>query len=227
MFDLVADGLWTTARPQRFWGLESGTRMNVVRLRDGGLFVHCPVSLDRDTRAAIDALGDVRVVVSSSLYHHLYAGEWMRAYPGALFCACPGLERKRKDLAWNHVLGDEPHPLWAADLDQVFFSARFEKEVVFFHRESRTLICADALLNLSKHSSPITRAAAWLMGNTAPGKGWLEYFAVGGWSSRGRRLARRQVERMLAWDIDRVLLAHGGLVDRDGWRALRDAYAWL
>lgn len=222
MFDLVADGVWTTARPQRFWGVETGTRMSLVRLRDGGLFVHCPVSLDRDTRAAVDALGEVRAVASSSLYHHLYAGEWMRAYPDALFCACPGLERKRRDLAWGHVLGDEPHPMWAEELDQVFFSARFEKEVVFFHRHSRTLICADALLNLSKHSSPITRAVARLMGNTAPGKGWLEWFAVG-----DRRLARRQVERMLAWDIDRIVLAHGALVDRDGWRVLRDAYAWV
>lgn len=222
MFDRIADDVFTTARPQRFWGIDTGTRMTVVRLGDGGLFVHCPVALDEETRAAVSALGEVRAVVSSSLYHHLYVGQWMRAYPRALFAACPGLPRKRPDLAFGHLLGDEPHPLWSGVLDQVFFSARFEREVVFFHRASRTMICADALLNLSRHRSPLTRAAAALMGNTAPGKGWLEYFAV-----LDRSAGRAEVARMLAWDIERIVLAHGELVERDGRRALGEAYAWL
>lgn len=222
MFDLVAADIWTTARPQRFWGLECGTRTTVVRLSDGGLFVHCPVSLDADTRRDIDALGPVHAVVASSLYHHLYVGEWMQAYPDALFCACPGLAEKRPDLRFGHVLGDDPHPLWAADLEQVFFSARFEKEVVFFHTRTRTLVCADALLNLRQHPSWHTRAVARLMGNSAPGKGWLEYIAVRDW-----KIGRQQVDRMLRWDIERIVLAHGALVERDGRRVLRDAYAWL
>ncbi len=222
MFDLVAKDVWTTARGQRFWGLETGTRMTVVRLADGGLFVHCPVALDAPTRAAVDALGDVRVVASSSLFHHLYAGEWMQAYPRALFCACPGLPQKRADLRWGHVLDGTPHDLLRGDLDQAEFTARFEREVVFFHRASGTMICADALLNLSTHASRSTRAAAWLMGNTKPGKGWLEYVAVRDW-----KLGRRQVDRMLEWDPARIVLAHGGLVERDGGRVLREAYAWL
>jgi hypothetical protein len=178
MFEEFAPGVWTTARPQRFWGVESGTRMTIVRLADDALFVHCPVALDDATRRAVAALGTVRAVVASSLYHHLYVGEWMRAYSGATFFACPGLERKRADLKWNHVLDDHPHEAWSRELDQVFFSARFEKEVVFFHRASGTMITADALLNLSKHPSRITRIVAFLMGNSAPGKGYLERIAV-------------------------------------------------
>ena len=222
MFDLIAEGLWTTERPQKFWGVETGTRTTVVRLGDGGLFVHCPVALDAATRAAVDALGPVRAVVASSLFHHLYVGEWMRAYPSALFCACPGLGEKRPDLAFAHVLGDEPHPLWAADLDQVFFSARFEREVVFFHRATRTMISADALLNLRHHRSLRTRLVALFMLNLGPGRGWMERIAVKDWK-RGRK----EVDRMLEWDIERILLAHGDLVLADGRRVLRDAYAWL
>ena len=221
-FQRLADGVFTCERSQRFWRLETGTRMTLVRLGDGGLFVHCPVALDGRTRAAVDALGDVRAVVSSSLYHHLYAGDWARAYPRALLCACPGLDRKRADLPWGHVLGDGPHPMWAADLEQVFFGARFEREVVFFHRRSRTMICADALLDLSRHPSRVTRTVARLMGNSGPGKGWPERFAV-----RDRVAACRQVERMLRWDIERIVLAHGAIVERDGRGVLREAYRWL
>jgi len=222
VLDRVADEVFTIARPQRYFRIEVGTRTTIVRMRDGELFVHCPSTFDDDLRRSIDALGEVTAIACSSLYHHLYVMDWARAYPKALLCACPGLEKKRPDVPWGHILSDEPHPLWKDDLDQVFFSARFEKEVVFFHRASRTMICADALLNLSGHRSRLTRIVSRLMGNSAPGKGYLEYVAVRDWKK-----ARRQVDRMLLWDIDRIVLAHGNLVDRDGRNVLRDAYAWL
>ena len=60
------------------------------------------------------------------------------------------------------------------------------------------------------------------MGNTGPGKGYLERIAVRNW-----KLGRQQVDRMLRWNIDRIVLAHGTLVDRDGRAVLRDAYSWL
>jgi hypothetical protein len=222
MLTPFADEVWVEPRPARFWGVDCGTRMTLVRLSDGGLFVHSPVALDDATRRAVDALGPVRAVVSPSVFHHLHAGAWMAAYPEAVFCACPGLEWKRTDLAFGCVLGDVPHPLWAADLDQVYFSARRENEVVFFHPRSRTMICCDALLNLSGHRSAVTRAVARLMGNTAPGIDHLERFMI-----RDRGLARRQVERILAWDIGAIVLAHGDLVTGDGREVVRRAYAWL
>ncbi|HMJ10873.1 MAG TPA: DUF4336 domain-containing protein [Polyangiaceae bacterium] len=216
------DDVWIATRPQKFYGFEVGTRMTVVRLSDGGLFVHCPVALDDATRSALRKLGPVRAVAASSLFHHLYVGQWMEAYPDARFCPCPGLERKRSDLAWGPILGDTPLDAYSADIDQALFTARFEKEVVFFHRASRTLICADALLNLTHHPLRSTRIGGYLMGNTAPGKGYLERIAV-----RDRALGRRQVDQILQWDIDAIVLAHGGLVPNGGREALREAYRWL
>ena len=43
MLDRLAEDLWVEARPLRFFGVEMGTRMTVVRLADGGLWVHSPV----------------------------------------------------------------------------------------------------------------------------------------------------------------------------------------
>lgn len=222
-FTAVAQGIWITERPQKFWGVECGTRTTIVALSGGGLFVHCPVALDPATRREVDALGEVRAVVASSLFHHLYVGDWMRAYPKALFACCPGLEHKRSDLPFSHVLGDVPHPLWAPDLEQIFFSARFEKEVVFFHRKTRTMVSADAMLNLADHPSLRTRLVArYFMRNVGPGLGWMEHYAVRDW-----RLGRRQVDRILAWEPEQVLIAHGKLVTHDGAAVIRDAYAFL
>jgi hypothetical protein len=214
--------VWLTARPQRFWGLEVGTRMTLVRLSDGGVLVHGPVALDRETRDAVERLGPVRAIVCASLYHHLYAGDWVREFPEAVLCACPGLEKKRPDLSFDQVMGDEPHEVWAGDLQQVYFSARFEHEVVFYHPKSRTMVCLDALLNLGSHPKWTTRAVAKLMRNTAPGMGYLERIAVG-----NRATARREVRRIMEWDVDGIVLAHGGLVRSDGRRVFREAYAWL
>lgn len=146
----------------------------------------------------------------------------MTQYPKALYAACPGLEWKRPDLAFHRVLGDEPHREWADELGQVYLSSRRENEVVFYHRKSRTMVCADALLNLSTHPLKTTRMLAKFMGNNAPGTGWLEPFMI-----RDRPLGRRQVDRMLEWDIDGVVLSHGAPLEHGGLNALRHAYQWL
>ena len=222
MLTPFADEVWTDTRKAKFWGVECGSRMTIVRLADGGLFVHSPVALDAQTRQAVDALGEVRAVVAPSIFHHLHVGAWMAAYPKALVAACPGLEWKRTDLAFSCVLGDVAHELWDKDLEQIYFSARRENEVVFYHHRSRTFICADSLLNLSTHASPTTRLVARVMGNNAPGVGHLERVMI-----RDRKLARRQMDRILEWEIDGAILAHGESLPHGGHEALRHAYAWL
>jgi hypothetical protein len=217
-----ADGVWIDTRPAKFFGVECGSRMTVVKLAKGGLFVHSPVALDDATRAEIDALGEVAAVVAPSIFHHLSVGAWMEAYPKATFAACPGLEWKRPDLSFSCVLGDQPHPVWADDLGQVYFSSRRENEVDFYHPKTKTLLVTDALLHLSEHPSVTTRFVARIMGNRAPGVGWLEPFMI-----RDRRLARRQVDRILEWDFDKIILSHGPPLPHGGPEVVRSAYAWL
>lgn len=222
MLEPFVDGVWTRTTRGKFFGVETGSRMTVVRLADGGLFVHSPVALEGTLRQEVDRLGEVACVVAPSLFHHLHVRAWMDAYPKAVFAACPGLEWKRPDLPFTCILGDQPHPRWADDLGQVYFSARRENEVVFHLPRQRLMICADALLNLSTHPSASTRFVARLMGNHAPGIGRLEPLMV-----RDRRVARRQVDRILDWDFDQAVLSHGAPVTKDAREVTRHAYAWL
>lgn len=217
-----AEDVWTDTRRARFYGVETGSRMTVVRLASGGLFVHSPVGLDGATRASVDALGEVRAVVAPSVFHHLHVAAWRAAYPKAYVAACPGLDWKRPDLAWDGVTADQAHPVWAGEIEQVYFSARRENEVDFYLPRQRVFLCADALLNLATHPDRGTRAVARLMGNRAPGVGYLEPAMI-----RDRGLARRQVDRILAWDFDAAILSHGEMLPRGARAAVRDAYAWL
>lgn len=218
------ESLWVVERPQRFYGLEVGARMTVVRLADGGLLLHSPVALDAGLRSALDALGPVRCAVAPNRVHHLYAGAVAEAYPDARLWIAPGLERKRPDLVHAGVLGDEAPAEWRGQLDQVFFRGRpYENEVVFFHRASRTLLVCDLAFNFGPGAAAPTR---WLMrlirsyGRFGPTR--LDPLLI-----RDRPAARASLERILAWDFDRVVVAHGDVLESGGREALRRGYAWL
>jgi hypothetical protein len=216
--------IWIAERRQRFYGLEVGTRMTVMRLAEGSLLLHSPVRLDGDLRRELDAIGRVRFVVAPNRLHHLHAGEVAEIYPEARLWVAPGLERKRPDLAFVAILGDEAPVEWRTDVEQVFFRGRpYENEVVFFHRPSRTLVICDLAFNFGPRAAAPTRFLMRMMrsyGYFGPSK--LDPLLI-----RDRRAARESLERILAWDFDRVILAHGDVLESGGREALRRGYAWL
>jgi hypothetical protein len=220
----LAENLWAVKRPQSFYGLPVGTRMTVVRLSGGRLLLHSPVVLDSDLRRQLDSIGQVCFAVAPNRVHHLYAGEVAGLYPGARLWVAPGLERKRPDLVFEAVLGDEAPEEWRGEVDQVFFRGRpYENEVVFFHRASRTLVMCDLAFNFGPRTATPTR---WLMkllrsyGRLGPSK--LDPLLI-----RDRRAARQSLERILSWDFDRVIVAHGDVLESGGHAILRQGYAWL
>ncbi len=220
----LADDLWVADRPQKFYGLAVGARMTVMRLSGERLLLHSPVALDGVLRAELDALGRVSYVVAPNRLHHLYAGDVARDYPAARLWIAPGLERKRRDLAYVAVLGDDPPLEWRDEVGQVFSRGRpYENEVVFFHHRSRTLVLCDLAFNFGPSAAAPTR---WLMtllrsyGHFGPSK--LDPLLI-----RDRDAARESLERILAWDFDRVVVAHGDILERGGREALRAGYAWL
>jgi hypothetical protein len=44
---------------------------------------------------------------------------------------------------------------------------------------------------------------------------------------RDRTAARRSLDRLLGWEFDRVVVGHGAIVEHDGKRLVRQAFAWL
>ncbi len=220
----LAKDLWVTERPQRFVGVEVGTRMTVVRLGSGALLCHSPVEPDPVLRRALDALGPVRFVVCPNRFHHLYAGEYRDVYPEVEIHVAPGLEKKREDLAADAVLHDTPDPRWAQELDQHLVRGMpMLNEVAFLHRASRTLLLTDVAFPVSDALPRSTRFLLWCVGARGFGPTWAERFLV----IRDRAEARRSLEQLLQWDFDRVVVAHGEVLEHGGREALAQGYAWL
>ena len=57
------------------------TRMTVVRLSNGDLFLHSPIKFDEKLAKELRGLGMVRHLVSPNQFHYAHIGEWARAFP--------------------------------------------------------------------------------------------------------------------------------------------------
>ena len=125
-------------------GFRYPTRMVIIRLVDGGLWLWSPVDHSVALGAAVAALGEVRCLVAPNALHHLYLGAWRQAFPLARLYAAPGLRPRRPDLVFDADLSGAPPPEWADDIDQVLVTGnRITTEAVFHHRASATVIFTD------------------------------------------------------------------------------------
>lgn len=227
LVEYVPERLWLTEYAVRFGGMDLHARMTLLRLHDGSLFVHSPCPMTPALRDRVDAHGRVAHVVAPGNYHTLHAASWQQAYPDSELWVCPGAERKFRDASRMHVLSDDAPVAWRAELDQVVVQgSRWMREVIFFDRRSRTLIVTDVIENYGDHSQHVPRQLRfwwwlfrmWNRPSPAP-----EYQV--GW--RDKAAARASLTRALAWDFERIVLAHGALIERDAhaqaelaWRAL-------
>jgi len=230
----LAPNLWIVDQPDFSASLvRIGTRMTVIRLADGGLFLHSPTRLDDETRQALDALGNVRAVIAPSRAHHLFIADYIKTWPAAKLYGPPGLTGDvqdfrgrfgaRRDLKLDSVLGDEPHPDWAGQIEQhLFKGAPALNEVVFFHPSSRSLIFTDLVFNVpaDRKGAPIFYALVGAKGHFGPHR--LIRLMI-----RDRVAARESVARILNWDFDRVIVTHGDVLESGGREKFVEAFSFL
>jgi hypothetical protein len=142
----VAADIWIVDGPEIRFGylglsLPFPTRMTVVRLRDGGLWLHSPTAPDEALIRSIREIGPVRFLIAPNTLHYWWIPDWKARFADAEIHAAPGLERSAKrGLPARQTLGDAPPPIWADTIDQVLVQGDALTEVDFFHRPSRTLM---------------------------------------------------------------------------------------
>jgi hypothetical protein len=197
--------------------------MTVIRL-GGDLLLHSPVPLDPPTEAALDRLGHVRWVVGPSKVHHLYLGDYLRAYPSAELCGAPGLAEKRKDLHFRHVIDEKWASPWRGEvLHHLFRGAPAINEVVFFHPASRTLLLTDLAFNVRAGEENRAKVFHWLVGATGRfGPHRLVRAMI-----RDRAAARESLDAILQWDFERVIVTHGSVLENGGRASLEHAFEFL
>ncbi|MBU6297194.1 MAG: DUF4336 domain-containing protein [Alphaproteobacteria bacterium] len=224
MLTPLGDSIWIAEGPVvPFLHFPYPTRMVVIRLKDGALFVWSPIAFNDALRAEIDTLGPVAHLVSPNAIHHLFLGEWKAAYPAARLYASPGLPKRRRDLHFDAVLSDTPESAWVTDIDQVAMRGSFVMtEIVFLHHASRTVIFADLIQNFRldwfKGWRGVLARLDGIVG--LPGGAPREWRAT--FWRRDQALAR-----ILAFGPRQVVVAHGEIVRENGTEFVRKAFRWL
>ena len=132
MKEFIANKIYIDEIPLRFLGMQLGTRMTVIQMKNNSLFLHSPTKLTPVLKNKLDELGKVSIIVCPNKLHHLYINSYVEKYPKAKLYAAPGLEKKRKDIQFKGTLEDKPDQEWSEEIDQMVFRGCFFMEEVFF-----------------------------------------------------------------------------------------------
>jgi hypothetical protein len=231
MLERVHDTLWiANGDIVRFYGFPYPTRSVIARFINGDLWVWSPVRLSPELRTKLGLLGRVAHLVSPNKLHHLHLEDWKAAYPKAELWGPQSTIRRHRGVQFREPLQDMPPASWQPDFDQAWFRGSVAMdEIVFLHRPSQTVIVADLIEALCdrfvrEHWRWWWRPLAVLGGITADKPStpldWRLSFVH-------RAAAREARAKVLSWDCERVIMAHGEWRRSGGHAFLKRSLEWL
>jgi hypothetical protein len=200
------------------------TRMTVVRLANGDLFLHSPIAFDRRLAGALQTMGTIRHLISPNQWHYAHIGEWQKAFPEAVAWASGGVRQRARarqiDVRFDRDLDALPPAEWRGEIDQTLMPGGIFEEFVFFHKPSKTLILADTIMNLEldKLDEP-WRSATRLSGMYYP-HGQI-FFGMRAPLFLQRRKARAAFEKIRSWASQRIVLSHGRCFEANAGEVIR------
>lgn len=225
----IDKNIWVAEQPLRYFGLDVGTRMTVIRLTNNELVVISPIQVDNETIDQLNEIGDVSHIIAPNLYHYLFTSNFKALYPKAMLWAAPGLESKRPELPIDRTIQDGSfldeveHLLFDGFKTFGLSGASPLNEGVFFHLESQTLILTDTAFHFDETFPLLTQLVARSIGgykNLSPSL--LERFAT-----QETDKVKQAVQKVLAWDFERVIMAHGSIIENDAKQRFREGYEWF
>lgn len=231
----------------RFGRIKIGGRGTVVRLQSGALAVFSPVALTDEVKETVAKLGEVKYIAALDIEHHIYLGPWHAAFPKAKVLGPEGLPEKRakqknEDVPLSVVFTAKNRDSTTVDAE---FDSEFEytyipshpnKELVFNHKPTRTLIEADLLFNLpateqfSKTGESPT-SGFWTklftsFNNTngaATGQKRFIWYAISSGDRKGLSASVTQIDK---WDFDRIIPCHGDVIETGGKGIFQKVMGW-
>jgi Domain of unknown function (DUF4336) len=228
MLKEIDKDIWVAEAPFKYFGLSVGTRMTVIRLENRELAVISPIQVDNAISQQLDKLGTVSHIIAPNRYHYLFASDFKALYPKAIFWATSGMEAKKPELPIDRQIDSKIYD-FPRDLDCVLFDGfktlgfngiDLVNEWVFFHQKSRTLILTDIAFHFDDSFPLITQFAARVIGGyKSLSPSLLEKVAT-----TEKAKIKLAVQKILAWDFERVIMAHGSMIESQGKQRFKAGY---
>ncbi|KAG1868459.1 hypothetical protein F4604DRAFT_1775651 [Suillus subluteus] len=226
----VAKDVWIFSRPFARLGIfPMGGRSTAIKLQQGGVWVLASTPLTQDTRNKIDELGEVKYIIGADAVHHLFLGEFKRAYPNAKLIGVEGAigNMSDKSLRFDGLWGRDPPGTnygFEDEIKHCYFSGFRNEDVAFLHTPSKSLIEADLLLNLPANEQ-YSKSSSSVYGTIKPDS-WFHRAIIKSTTTNAEAM-RRDATTVANWDFDRIIPCHGDVIETDGnrmWRALYNAF---
>ena len=216
LFEYQKDWIWIKEYPVHYAGVDFNSRMTVIRLLNNNLLIHSPCEIDRTTQLAIERLGQVEFIVAPGSYHYLHVESAQQAFPNAETLICPGIEIKNPKMEFDWFLGNRADPRWENDFEQVLVRGnKYIWEVAFYHKTTQTLILVDLIENITDETEDVSWGLKFwwklvfrMWNNPKPAP---EYQL--GWQDK--KAASISLKRILSWDFERIIIAHGELIEEN------------
>jgi hypothetical protein len=228
MLKEIDNNIWIAEQPLKFWGMEVGTRMTVIRLTSNELVVISPIRADNTTISQLNEIGKVSYIIAPNLYHHLFVLDFKTIYPEAQLWVALGLNSKIPNLSPDRVLSDNEGSI-LDDIDYVLVDGfklldlsgpTLVNEFAFFHRESRTLVLTDTAFYFDESFPFKTQLVAKLFGIY----GKLSPSPLDKLATTEKEKVKNSIQKILRWDFNRVIVAHGSIIETNGNTQLKVAY---
>ncbi|KAF9652360.1 hypothetical protein BDM02DRAFT_3153796 [Thelephora ganbajun] len=225
----VAKDVWIFSKPfSRFGVIPLGGRSTAIKLYDGGVWVLASTPLEAETKAKIDELGPVKFIIGPDQGHHLYLGEFKKAYPDAKLIAVEEAIQKHQgedikfDGSWGKDASDTKY-----GFEDEFFPGFHDERSCFPPQGFQDLIEADLLFNLTPKEQYSKSKKITFPILTKALNPWSYAHKRLVWSAGSdKEVMRRDVKTVAGWDFERIIPCHGDVIEKDANKAWREAYKW-
>ncbi|KAK5048196.1 hypothetical protein LTR84_005866 [Exophiala bonariae] len=243
----ITDNITTLSVPFTIpGGLKAGGRTTIVKLLSGSLAVFSPIRLTEKVKQKIRSLGRVLFITVLNLEHHLFLSDWANEYTDAIIIGMEGLSEKRSErkdietIKFTHVISTTNetkgvHAAFDAEFEYEFMAASRNKDVVFHHKPSATLIQADILFNLPalEQYSLVSKTDSGILtrifNKVLTTKGSLLGQKIILWYSvaQNKEDFAKSTTIIGEWAFDRMIPCHGDVIETGARSIFRSATDWF
>ncbi|CAM9770573.1 unnamed protein product, partial [Heterosigma akashiwo] len=221
--EIVPDSVWVAERPFVWNSIDVGWYMAVPPPSSPSITIN--LSLPNQEARHLQMLPPhhpffLLVHVVSPNYEHVkYAQNWIEAYPDAISYGCPGMKQQEPDIAFQvgRVWFWEDTISWLDEIDCCWFDCEhnpftrkpFFNEVLFHHRESKTLLTTDLYWNYPSGPDVPFGTKAWKFGMDEV---YLPFYKNLMITDKGE--FQKRVDNVLGWEFERIIPCHGSIVEQ-------------
>lgn len=225
-FDLntLHNDIWIIDGPDidAMGGFHFPTRMVIVRLPNGELWVWSPVAFSPELAAKVAERGTVAHLICPNHLHNMSITDWAQVFPDATIWVEPRLYKKRPDLQNARALDGSNLSTWQRQIDRRLLKNHITNEYVFHHIPSKTMIITDILQSLPQNWFQGWRGLIAKMDlMTQPTPTIPRKYRVGFKGIDNHET----IQWMLNADAERIIIAHGPITQTNAPALLRTAFS--